>query len=721
MKKICVLILALWLTAVCASSGWTGTLTDNQFLYKPSLGARGAAEKNTFEAGLDRVDARLAKEIWLGDPKYGATLPDAVTALGATPAILRLPAGTQNISANLTIPATLTLKLERGAVLNVADTKTLTINGGFEAGLYPCFTWAGTGKVVFGQGTVKAISPQWFGAVSGTGSDCQAALSAAVTAMPTGAKLVITDGVWRVASTWTVLKPITLEGVGVNSQIYIDVGTSNDGVVFGDVNTSRSGLRIKNISFTGPANACRNGVVFNRFHKSSVDAFFCMGASNYGAVIQGCCYFDGVVKPIYEGVSTGNRPANGVWVTSSYGTPTYQSNVVNLLVYSEITAGGGVDLGDGITNRDNVKLTGGAIEYATGAYVLRARKVYGLTLGNLYLQDGNTGKLSLQDCLEVDVSGLRAYQTAAELLNCQRVTIRDSQFNNFSVDSNCRSVVLENLGIHGTFSDAAPDTQYKGKVRSLDGVQAIFNRRAGTGDQINYLSNTNFRRWQSDRPDGWGKTGATTWSQCGDGLSDTTRRGTTYCAKSAISADTSNAYTLEADAVKDLQGQTCHFSAWVYHASGQNPRIYPNFRMRVVAGGNTDYYSYYTTPLSAGTDDAWTRVNIGFEVPANATDVQISLWQYVPTGGGTDTLYISEPCLWANAGAPSSYVPGCSDHGDYLTIGSQKITFGTAAPGTGWWNRGDIRFNSAATVGQPKGWQCTVSGTPGTWVSMGNL
>jgi hypothetical protein len=30
-------------------------------------------------------------------------------------------------------------------------------------------------------------------------------------------------------------------------------------------------------------------------------------------------------------------------------------------------------------------------------------------------------------------------------------------------------------------------------------------------------------------------------------------------------------------------------------------------------------------------------------------------------------------------------------------------------------------FNSTATAGQPKGWVCTVAGTPGTWVSMGNL
>jgi hypothetical protein len=46
---------------------------------------------------------------------------------------------------------------------------------------------------------------------------------------------------------------------------------------------------------------------------------------------------------------------------------------------------------------------------------------------------------------------------------------------------------------------------------------------------------------------------------------------------------------------------------------------------------------------------------------------------------------------------------------------------GTAAPIVGYWRLGDRVVNSAPTVGQPKSWVCTVAGTPGTWVSQGNL
>lgn len=47
--------------------------------------------------------------------------------------------------------------------------------------------------------------------------------------------------------------------------------------------------------------------------------------------------------------------------------------------------------------------------------------------------------------------------------------------------------------------------------------------------------------------------------------------------------------------------------------------------------------------------------------------------------------------------------------------------YGTAAPASGYWRLGDRVINSAPTVGQPKAWVCTVAGTPGTWVSEGNL
>jgi len=43
-------------------------------------------------------------------------------------------------------------------------------------------------------------------------------------------------------------------------------------------------------------------------------------------------------------------------------------------------------------------------------------------------------------------------------------------------------------------------------------------------------------------------------------------------------------------------------------------------------------------------------------------------------------------------------------------------TSGPAAPTTGTWGLGDLRWNDAPSSGEPLGWLCIAAGTPGTWV-----
>lgn len=58
----------------------------------------------------------------------------------------------------------------------------------------------------------------------------------------------------------------------------------------------------------------------------------------------------------------------------------------------------------------------------------------------------------------------------------------------------------------------------------------------------------------------------------------------------------------------------------------------------------------------------------------------------------------------------------------YRTAYPSRLKFyATAAPVNGTWAVGDRAYNSAPAIGQPKSWVCTVAGTPGTWVSEGNL
>ena len=69
---------------------------------------------------------------------------------------------------------------------------------------------------------------------------------------------------------------------------------------------------------------------------------------------------------------------------------------------------------------------------------------------------------------------------------------------------------------------------------------------------------------------------------------------------------------------------------------------------------------------------------------------------------------------------PSSY-GGTDNSFLYAQLAQRSILFNSAAPTAGGHWKGDICFNSNAASGQPKGWICTATGNPGTWVSLGNL
>lgn len=74
---------------------------------------------------------------------------------------------------------------------------------------------------------------------------------------------------------------------------------------------------------------------------------------------------------------------------------------------------------------------------------------------------------------------------------------------------------------------------------------------------------------------------------------------------------------------------------------------------------------------------------------------------------------------WASS---HGWLPGVGGNAiPILTADGQKMSWDSIVPVAGAWKKGDRVFNMNAAVGSPKGWVCTVTGTPGTWVSEGNL
>jgi hypothetical protein len=98
--------------------------------------------------------------------------------------------------------------------------------------------------------------------------------------------------------------------------------------------------------------------------------------------------------------------------------------------------------------------------------------------------------------------------------------------------------------------------------------------------------------------------------------------------------------------------------------------------------------------------------------------------QYVSVSLGYSDADVMAYMRSLRGGWPSGAVQGdvsVLDHQLIKIAGGVRIRSTSASPSTGAGAVGDISYNTSPSVGNPKGWVCTVAGSPGTWVSMGNL
>ena len=131
------------------------------------------------KAGGYVVNADNCMAVW---PDQGAaankhSLAWWIARLNGAEGTIRIPAGTHAVLSDVTVPANVCLKFDKGAMLNVAAGKTLTINGPIDAGLWQIFSGSGA---ISGNPKIKEVYPQWFGAVADGTTDDTSALSTAI-------------------------------------------------------------------------------------------------------------------------------------------------------------------------------------------------------------------------------------------------------------------------------------------------------------------------------------------------------------------------------------------------------------------------------------------------------------------------------------------------------------------------------------------------------------
>lgn len=520
-----------------------------------------------------------------------ATLAAAVAAIGAEERRLYLRRGTWPVSANLTIPANITVVYERGAKVKPDNGITLTHTGEPVAGDWQIFDWAGTGAIDLSNSSVLNCYLQWWGAVEGTTADVSAALSKAIDSVGPNQIIRLTKGQWRIAT--PITKTAANYGLRIKGQseyhsiLYMDVGAGNDALTLGDASASNwYYFEMDELTVGGPANACKSAVVLNRIHHIHMPRVnFWLGSASWYLDIRGSIWFRGQVSNRAEcyGHATYGEPAYGMRVATQ-AAPAYQSNVLELYIKAQgIGTAWPLFLdGDAAGLASRVAKIEGSIEnYANGSGPFKFCLWSDIIIGNLYCEAGaGTGEALLDRVSRCTIDGLylNDQNYKLKLQRTSNVHIATAFCYDLEIDADCRRTTIGNLAFGNrstptaaTLIDNAPDTVYlsaPGDERGNYDYVRFATRGLGSD---NYFPNSSLSVWNASLPEGFTDIGGGTYTKCGVGLADTIHHWAPFAAKvvSPAGSDTNMYATISAAMLDILKGKSVTMAWWVYAPTGQ--------------------------------------------------------------------------------------------------------------------------------------------------------
>ncbi|MFX0194553.1 MAG: glycosyl hydrolase family 28-related protein [Candidatus Hodarchaeota archaeon] len=189
-------------------------MTETWNVGNPKLTNQLAADVPDIEENFDYIMA--CHGYWVdssesdqGSSGSGNSIKDLVDSIGSTKkATLFLKhhaadgnTTTYTLNTSETITSNISLYAMNGAQIAIASGVTLTINGPFHAGTHQVFSCTGTGTVVFGNGAVEKVLPQWFGATAdGSTDDTTAIQKAADAVCNAGVNLYFPTGKYKITS-----------------------------------------------------------------------------------------------------------------------------------------------------------------------------------------------------------------------------------------------------------------------------------------------------------------------------------------------------------------------------------------------------------------------------------------------------------------------------------------------------------------------------------------
>lgn len=621
------------------------------------------------------------------------------------------------ITANTTIPSNVSVVVLKGGSFAISTGVTLTVAGSFEAGDFAVFSGLGA---VAGLDYVNVL---WYGAVpdgayngSGviSGTDSGAAIVKAIATITANEAGTVFVPVGFYLSTLPLAIPsegFILQGGNQDKTRIVYTGTTfQDFLTIGNDADQTLNVKLRDITICGGSfsvGVARWAVAAHWF--------------NSGCEIENVTIREGVgqlriqeaflsnLSNIRIESSTPGRSLVSAYVSQAqweevHGpdfAPVMIMRANNTQISNVFLSTIGSEISGGVTPYAMLILTGQAVgvqslgmqscgTHTRGATTYNAVAQYGKVIGNVADGNGFVGQISgdyVEDCdwsvagiyseerSRFDVDGIFWYKGRCDGDLVYNAGAGDINIRNGVIYAAASNNLYHTLGTSGSLSESG-DVNFE-NVAVLSGLRVTDGGLAGGADNVFDTATTSYLLGIADRGDRGNTLDRKT--------SPKKIRGYTITQGS----DGSGAYIL-ATSGWFLREDGKYVSN--RHPSSTNAPVFQKIRPTTAS-------KFYRVFIGRG---------------GQPYLVQYDVAQTDPTGN-----WVSE---FATDGAIA--ITGLTDNARMLTYSGvylpsgQYMTYGSAVPTTGYWNRDDVIWITSASTSTPAFYRCVTSGAPGTWVAV---
>ena len=249
---------------------------------------------------LSQWEPKDSRQIYLDE---FASLSAVVTAIGNKQQELVITKST-TVSSSLTIPGNIKLVFKPNGSLLVDSGAILTINGNIQAEFYQVFS--GSGSVRFGQGSIKEIYPQWWGAKVDGATNDQPAIQSALNSLPAqpnnymglpidayGGIVKLTKGTWKITTPILLQSYQWLVGSGASTIILNTIDSTSAIEIGNGISwTERVHVRDLTIRGSGTTNYVADGygIKAQMLYRSYIGPIWIKNTTDSGIYLRGAGY-----------------------------------------------------------------------------------------------------------------------------------------------------------------------------------------------------------------------------------------------------------------------------------------------------------------------------------------------------------------------------------------------------------------------------------------------